>query len=139
MIQHRKPSNAGYSLVEVTIAVIVLGVLSTFAVPRYMKTVERAKASEAFAYLAEVSSAQARYNAQHGEYASVLTDIDVVLRTPNNFAVGSPSSGNYELEWEVTLSRTGPASGYSPYTVVYDQNGFNDAVSTIPAELVIFN
>lgn len=139
MIKNRKPSNSGFSLVELTIVVLVLGVLSTFAVPRYLRVVERTKASEAFAYLAEVSSSQARYNAQHGEYASVLMDLDVVLRTPGNFAVGSPSSANYELEWEVTLTRTGASSGYGPYTVIFDQDGFDSATSTIPTELQVFN
>lgn len=139
MMIKRKPSNAGFSLVELTIVVIVLGLLALFAVPRYMKTVERAKASESFSYLAEISSAQARYNAQHGEFASVLTDLDIILRPPNNFAVGSPTSSDFQVEWEVTLSRTGPASGYSPYTVVFDENGFDEISSTIPAELVTFN
>ena len=139
MIQKRKSSNSGFSLVELTIVVIVLGVLSTFAVPRFLQAVERTKAAEAFAYLAEVSSSQARYNAQHGEYASVLLDLDVVLRTPNNFAVGAPSSANYEIEWEVTLTRTGASSGYGPYTVIFDQDGFNPATSTIPTELQVFN
>lgn len=132
-------SQAGFSLVELTIAVIVIGVLATFAVPRYMRTVERAKAGEAFAYLSEIASSQARYNAQHGEYSSTLVDLDVVLGAPNHFAVGSPTSADYETEWEVVLTRTAPASGYSAYTVVFDENGFDQVNSTIPAELIPFN
>ena len=130
---------AGFSLAELTIAVVVIALLATFAVPRYMQMVEKSKASEAFAYLAEIGSAQARYNAQHGEYASVLGDLDIELRAPNHFAVGSPTSGDWETEWEVALLRTGPASGYSPYSVIFDENGFNAASSTIPPELVSFN
>ena len=135
----RKSKKAGFSLVELTIVILVLGVLTTFAVPRYMRTVEKSKAAEAFSYLAEIASSQARYNAQHGEYASSLIDLDIELRAPNHFAVGSPTSGDFETEWEVALNRTGPASGYSPYTVVFDENGFDSVSSTIPAELVTFN
>jgi len=132
-------AQAGFSLVELTIVVIVLGVLATFAVPRFMTAVERAKASEAYSYLSEIASAQSRHNARTGEYSAALADLDVELAAPVNFAVASPVSGDWEVEWELTLTRVGPASGYSPYTVVFDENGFDAATSTIPTELIPFD
>jgi prepilin-type N-terminal cleavage/methylation domain-containing protein len=132
-------TRAGFSLVELTIVVLVLGVLATFAVPRFMTAVERAKASEAFSYLSEIGSAQSRHNARTGEYSPVLADLDVELSAPVNFAVASPVSGDWEVEWELTLTRVGPASGYSPYSVVFDENGFDAVASTIPAELIPFD
>lgn len=137
----RRPGRkqAGFSLVELTIVVVVLGVLATFAVPRFMMAVERAKASEAFSYLSEIASAQSRHNARTGEYSAVLGDLDIELAAPVNFAAASPVSGDWEVEWELTLTRVGPASGYSPYSVVFDENGFDAASSTIPTELIPFD
>ena len=52
--------SAGFSLVELTIVVVILGVLSMMAVPRYQTAVERAKAAEAFTYLSQIEGAQER-------------------------------------------------------------------------------
>lgn len=130
---------AGFSLVELTIVVIILGVLATFAVPRFMRVVERTKASESFAYLAEIQSAQARYNAENGEYAQDTGDLDIQLAAPNHFTAAAPSSGDWEVEWEMELTRSGAASGYGTYTVIFNQDGFDSGGSTIPAELIPFN
>ena len=135
----RKTRSSGFSLVELTIVVIVLGVLATFAVPRFMTAVERTKAGESFAYLAEIRSAQARHNARAGEYAQMVGDLDVVISAPSNFAVSAISSNDWEVEWTMTLTRVGPASGYSPYTVVFTENGFDSVNSTIPTELIPFD
>ncbi len=130
---------AGFSLVELTIVVIILGVLATFAVPRFMRVVERTKASESFAYLAEIQSAQARYNAENGEYAQAVTDLDIDLSAPNHFTAGAVTAADWEIEWEMELTRAGASSGYGAYTVVFSENGFDTGTSSIPAELIPFN
>lgn len=132
-------NKAGFSLVELTIVVIILGVLATFAVPRFMRVVERTKASESFAYLAEIQSAQARYAAENGEYAQAVTDLDIQLNAPNHFTAGAATSADWETEWAMELTRTGASSGYGAYTVGFDENGFDTVASTIPAELIPFN
>ncbi|NQU22511.1 MAG: prepilin-type N-terminal cleavage/methylation domain-containing protein, partial [Candidatus Nealsonbacteria bacterium] len=44
----------GFSLVELSVVVIIIGVLASFGIPRMLKSVERSKASEAFKYSAAV-------------------------------------------------------------------------------------
>ncbi|MFB3893100.1 MAG: type IV pilin protein, partial [Phycisphaerae bacterium] len=41
----------GFTLVELAVVVVIIGVLAAFAVPRFMASVERSKAAEAFNYL----------------------------------------------------------------------------------------
>ena len=135
----KNTNKAGFSLVELTIVVIILGVLATFAVPRFMRVVERTKASESFAYLAEIQSAQARYNAENGEYAQNVIDLDIQLSAPNHFTAAAPTSGDWEIEWSMELTRTGASSGYGTYTVVFNESGFDAGSSSIPAELIPFN
>jgi prepilin-type N-terminal cleavage/methylation domain-containing protein len=125
----------GFSLVELTIVVVILGILATFAVPRFMTSVEKTKASEAFSYLAQIESAQGRYNAEHGRYASNTNQLDIDLDRPEFFSVSGPYSSNWETKWEMRLTRNGASSGYGRYTVTFDQDGYNKSKSTIDRDL----
>jgi len=128
-------NQSGFSLVELTIVVVILGILATFAVPRFMSSVERTKASESFSYLANIESAQARYNAERGLYADSTSKLDIDLDTPEFFDVSAPSSANWETEWEMKLTRNGASSGYGRYTVIFNEHGFDTSGSSIPSEL----
>ena len=128
-------SHQGFSLVELTIVVVILGVLATFAVPRFMSSVEKTKAAESFTYLAQIESAQARYNAENGRYANKTQDLDIDLDRPEFFTVSGPYSSNWDSKWEMKLTRNGASSGFGRYTVVFDQDGFNDSKSSIPSDL----
>ena len=47
MKQIGKHYKAGFSMVELMIAVVILGILATLAVPRFLSSVESTKAAEA--------------------------------------------------------------------------------------------
>ena len=53
--------------------IVIIGVLAAFGVPRFLESVERSKAAEAFSYLSAIRDAQERYQAQNGTYASDVT------------------------------------------------------------------
>jgi prepilin-type N-terminal cleavage/methylation domain-containing protein len=128
-------NRTGFTLVESTIVVVILGLLATFAVPRFMTSVEKTKASEAFAYLSQVEGAQARYNAEHGRYATRISKLDLDIDGPEFFNVPNIVSSDWETRWELTLTRNSTSSGYGRYTVTFDQGGYNKARSTISRDL----
>jgi prepilin-type N-terminal cleavage/methylation domain-containing protein len=132
-------NSAGFTLVELAVVVVIIGVLAAFAVPRFLASVERSKAAEAFNYLATVHSAQERYHARQGTYADQLAKLDTVMVSPEYFSVGDiavPSgSDSLETGWELALTRAGAAAGYGAYTVVFNQDGFDTTNSTIVAEV----
>ena len=130
----------GFSLVELAVVVIIIGVLAAFGVPRMLKSVERSKAAEAFKYLSAVRAAQERYQARQGTYAGNLADLDMEQTAPKYFSIPAlppevlpGSTLSIEDSWTLTLTRQGASAGYGAYTVVFTQDGYDSVASTIQA------
>ena len=116
----------GFTLVELAVVIVIIGVLAAFGVPRFLKSVERSKASEAFAYLSAVRSSQERYLAQYGEYCPDVSELDIQYPTPAYFAVGTVRGhGTIQNTWTLTLTRTGASAGYGAYTVIFTDQGYD--------------
>lgn len=129
-----RKGRTGVTLVELAVVIVIIGVLAAFGVPRFIKSVERSKAAEAFSYLSAVRAAQERHAAREGTYASDLTEIDIKYATPKYFTVGTigvGTTGTLEDSWSLTLTRTGSSAGYGPYTVTFTQEGYDPENSTI--------
>jgi type II secretory pathway pseudopilin PulG len=127
-----------FTLVELAIFLVVIGVLATFVVPRFQKAVERAKVADAYAYLAAVHAAQEHCLACEGFYADDLAALDIAVPAPKFFTVGTLAAGttaSLHDSWTLTLTRVGPAAGFGSYTIVFTQEGLDTSGSTIAADL----
>src|SRR5439155_8107408 len=125
-----------FTLVELAVVIVIIGVLAAFGVPRFLKSVERSKAAEAFAYLAAVRSSQERYQAQNGSYASAVDALDLKMSATKYFTVGDVTAGttsSLQDSWTLTLTRTGASAGYGAYTVIFTQDGYDSTNSGIQA------
>jgi len=58
----------GFTLIEVLIVVIILGILATIALPQFNKVVERARTSEAITNIGAIRTALAIYYIQYSTY-----------------------------------------------------------------------
>ncbi|MSR44975.1 MAG: prepilin-type N-terminal cleavage/methylation domain-containing protein [Phycisphaerales bacterium] len=128
----------GFTLVELAVVIIIIGVLAAFAVPRFLDSVERSKSAEAFNDLSVVRAAQERYQVQQGTYADAVADLDIQMPTPKYFTVaagfdpGTSGTGTIQDSSTITLTRVGASAGYGAYTVVFTDQGFDTDNSDIP-------
>jgi type IV pilus assembly protein PilA len=127
-------TKSGFTLVELAVVIVIIGVLAAFAVPRFKASVERSKAAEAFNYLSSIQAAMERYHARQSTYAAEVTDLDIVFTPPKYFSVGgiaAGGTGSLQDSWTLTLTRMGSSAGYGEYTVTYTEQGFDPVNSTI--------
>lgn len=68
-------SPRGFTVIDLLIALAILGVLFALSLTAYEKSVARSKRVEAFTVLAGIYQAQAGYIAEHEEFAPTFDDL----------------------------------------------------------------
>jgi len=124
--------NSGFSLVELMIVIVIIGVLAAVAVPIYSNNVMKAKMSEADAALGSIRTQLRVYYGENGQYINTtstavtsLTGIDIdageltgkYFEDANYTYVGSADTfvvtcaANGILESDRTLNHLGALAG----------------------------
>ena len=82
MIRLRQSANKAFSLIEIMIVIIVLGILAAFAIPSYQKTKEAGEERTAAANLKIIENSLEQYKNQNGTYPTVnCADVTAVNTT----------------------------------------------------------
>jgi prepilin-type N-terminal cleavage/methylation domain-containing protein len=108
----------GFTLVEVLIVVIIIGILASIGIPQFAASIEKAKGGEARAGLGHIQTGEKVYYAENEFYTSNLTDLDVTLTQKYwSLSVSTPSSTTYTA----TATRSGGTR--SGQTITMNQAG----------------
>lgn len=78
---------AGFTLIELMIVVVIIGILASIALPKFTEMSKQAKEAEAGPLLKQIVTLQERYQAHEGTYAS-----DIALLEGGAWL---PTSGEY--------------------------------------------
>ena len=110
--------NAGFTLLELMIAVVIVAILAAVAYPSYQSYVGRAYRAEAHSALHRLANLQEQYFLDQRQYAADLT----LLGESNNPAV--TAAGRYQIAAAVTavgftLTATALSSQASPVSYTH--------------------
>jgi len=101
-------SKAGFTLVELMIVMVIVGILAAVAVPIYRTNVKKAMASEGAALVGSVRTGERVYFAENGAYLAIAD-------TTFNAEIGVDTAGNKYFK-TFTVTCTDPAVDFSAST-----------------------
>lgn len=104
-------TSRGFTLIELMIVVVILGVLAAIAVPSFMKPFHYSKTSEVHALLRDIGAKQEAYKAEFGTYLNVSGSMAFANRRP----AAAPTQDFGWVDW---------APGTDAIGVAWNQLGF---------------
>ena len=119
--------NKAFTLLELILVIVVIGVLAGVAVPRFSHTVEKSRTTEAINILQTLRDAQEVYNLENGVYATDPDGLDVTIPVSRNFnaptVAADPvasiqrNAGGYNYTLTIDIGGTVKCSGVTPANI----------------------
>lgn len=100
LLRHR--ARSGFTIIELLIGVVIVGILATLAIPTFKGYVYQGRVSEAVSFLNEIKTRQEAYRSRHGRYAAVSGDGEWAAANfnpataPSSDPVGWPTTNEWE-------------------------------------------
>jgi type II secretion system protein G len=126
MRRHLRNSK-GFTLIELMIVVVIIGILAALAIPRFTQASARAKEKEADGILKQIYTLQNAYMANNGTYATQSSDLQTVgwdSNTTNGLKNYNPPT--ITNTFPISMTKTG--TGYCNRQI--DSNGSITSVGT---------
>ncbi len=134
----------GFTLVELLMVVIIIGILVTLAVPNYYRSIERTKAGKCKASLDAIRKAQMQYRAYKDTYIVIADagDYETPLGTydlPGTLSAGddgdwtyATAAGGATIEDSLLITATRKAGPHAIDTLIMNEDGVIANPSSIP-------
>lgn len=128
-----KNTKGGFTLIELLVVVLIIGILSSIALPQYTKAVEKARATEAMTWLNDYVTAQTVYHLSRGAFATSFDELDIGMpadAVSKNFTIPAAAGGG-------TISLTRKNSPSMQYDLkVTMEHATNDDKITVKRECI---
>lgn len=116
-----KNSRRGFTLIELMVAVAIMGLLAAIALPSYQSYIRKSRRSDAFIALSGVQLAQEKWRANHTGYGAA-SDMGLPKASEKgyytiNIPAGSNTSTGYQVTAAAGTSSQAADSGCATLTV----------------------
>jgi type IV pilus assembly protein PilE len=118
---------AGFTLIEVMIVVVVIGILAAIAYPSYQEHIRKGRRAAAQAYLMDLAQTQQRFLLDRRSYAGTEGDLGATTPTdvspfysitiaapavnPPAFTITATAIGSQAVDGDLTLNNLGAKTG----------------------------
>jgi type IV pilus assembly protein PilE len=122
----------GFTLIELVVTMVILGILAAIAIPNYSEYIQRSHRSSAQAFLSDLASRQAQFFLDRRNYAATVAALN--MTTPNDvadrYAIAIAANVGPPATFLVTATPTGSQLGDRCGAMTVDQAGNKGAAAT---------
>ena len=128
----------GFTLLELLVVVLIIGILAAIALPQYNRVVEKSKSAQALTILKAVSESIQRYYLVNGTYPTDFNQLDIEIPFQDNKKFINNcvalSNGDWSLSFENQAGYIGLMMGRikGKYAGAYFYAYFQDPSGNIP-------
>lgn len=118
-------SRSGFTMLELLMVVIIIGILATLALPQYMSFIEKARATEAINTMGAIRTAENLAKLELGSYTADATNLSISFPTAGSATYWTYGlSGASDTGFVVTATRTSKkvAAGIAGQTITLTWN-----------------
>lgn len=128
-------NNRAFTLIELLVVVLIIGILSSIALPQYQKAVEKSRAAEALILVRNIADANRRYYMANGEYTWDLADLDIEItggdstygnmarKQSKTFQYGARATSKTDTTGVIGIANRLPADSYYSLRIFSDKAG----------------
>jgi type IV pilus assembly protein PilE len=116
----------GFTLIELMIAVAIIGILAAVALPAYNSQIRKSRRADAVAGISAIQQAEERWRANNTTYTT-----DITTASPSGLGLSSTSAGGYYTLSISNVAATASTSYTITATAVTGKSQANDANCTI--------
>ena len=116
-----KNCKKGFTLLELLVVVLIIGILAGVALPQYQKAIEKSKASQALTLIKSIDESILSYHLATGHYPTSFDQLDISIPESFNidekFVPNNSTYGKSSKDWNISVERYANESAVLLYIV----------------------